>query len=190
MKKNISLLLFILFSYQLSSQNLSSAEPNWDAERQLMSLAAEGNAIPQGILTTADNSKISTDEFKGSYIVIDFWATWCAPCIEEAPIFKRLAEKYKEANVKFISISLDEDFDSWKTFITKRVWSENQYWFGMKEGDPFLSLAYREAKIADKSMVLISIPKYLIISPTGVILNNSNIRPSRPNFEKELLKYL
>jgi thiol-disulfide isomerase/thioredoxin len=155
-----------------------------------MSLASEGNIIPEGILTTTDNSEISIAEFRGYYIVIDFWATWCAPCIEEAPIFKRLAVKFKEANVKFISISLDEDYESWKTFITKRNWSENQYWFGMKPGNSFLSLAYREAKLAGKSMVLISLPKYLIISPTGVILNNSNIRPSKPGFEKELLKYL
>ena len=190
MKQIIGLLLFLVFSHQLSSQNPNPTEPDWEAERQLMSLAAEGNTIPQGILTQPDNSKIAIDEFRGNYIVIDFWATWCAPCIEEAPIFKRLAEKYKEANVKFISISLDQDFESWQTFLTKRDWLENNYWFGMKSDDPFLSLAYREAKLANKSMVLISLPKYVIISPTGVILNNSNIRPSKPNFEKELLKYL
>jgi len=182
-------ILFLFLAYSLFSQ-IPSSDNDWEAERKLMSLAAEGNDIPQGILTTSSNTKISIDEFKGNYIVIDFWATWCAPCIEEAPLYKRLAEKYKEANVKFISVSLDEDFDTWKNFIQKKEWSQNQYWFGMQFGDPFLSLAYRDVKMGGKNMVLISIPKYVIISPTGEILNNSNLRPSKPDFEQELLKYL
>ena len=182
-------LLFLTLSYQLFSQ-IPSSDNDWKAERELMSFAAEGNDIPKGTLTTPSNTKISTDELKGNYIVIDFWATWCAPCIAEAPIFKRLADKYKEANVKFISISLDEDFDTWKNFIQKKEWSQDQYWFGMQPGDPFLSLAYNEVKMGGKNMVLISIPKYVIISPTGKILNNSDLRPSQPSFEQELLKHL
>ena len=163
---------------------------NFDAEREKMNLAKEGKIVSDGILTMLDDSQVSISDFRGSYLVIDFWATWCAPCIEEAPIYKRIAKKYKDKNVKFISISLDQDIGSWKEFITNRKWGEDQYWFGKKDDEPFLSLAYSETKLKDKTWVVIAIPKYIIISPTGEILSNSRIRPSKPDFEEELQKYL
>ena len=163
---------------------------NFDAEREKMSLATEGKTVSDGILTLLDDSQVSISDFRGSYLVIDFWATWCAPCIEEAPIYKRIAAKYEDKNVKFISISLDQDIDSWKKFVIKRKWDGDHYWFGNNTDDPFLSLAYSETKLKDKTLVVITLPKYIIISPTGEILSNSGIRPSKPNFQKELQKYL
>lgn len=190
MKKIIVLVFFLLSVTSSIAQIEDLPEMNFDAEREKMSLGAEGKTVSDGVLTAPDNSQLSISDFQGSYLVIDLWATWCAPCIEEAPLYKQMAEKYKDKNVKFISISIDEDIDSWKSFISNRKWDKDQYWFGNKKDDPFLSLAFSEINIKDKTFVGITIPKYIIISPTGEILSNSGIRPSRPNFEEELQKYL
>jgi len=47
------------------------------------------------------------DDFKDTVFLIDFWATWCAPCIESIPHLNSLVEKYKDRNVKFISITYE-----------------------------------------------------------------------------------
>ncbi len=188
MKTQIFIILFLVRGILIWAQDFPGM--NFDAERKLMSLAAEGNMVVHGILTAPDDTRTPIEDFRGSYLVIDFWATWCAPCLEEAPIYKQLADKYRDANIRFISISLDDDMDSWKEFIEKKDWREEQYWFGMKKEDPFMSLAYSETKMKDYSLVVIALPKYVIISPEGKILRNARLRPSEPNFEEELQKLL
>ncbi|MFN2439664.1 MAG: TlpA family protein disulfide reductase, partial [Chitinophagaceae bacterium] len=52
---------------------------------------------------------------RGRYVVIDVWATWCAPCKKEAPYFNRFAEQYTSESVAFASLSVDENKNAWKS---------------------------------------------------------------------------
>ena len=54
---------------------------------------------------------VSADTLKGKVLVIDFWATWCGPCIAEMPKMKELYAQYKERGVEFVGISLDNPED-------------------------------------------------------------------------------
>jgi thiol-disulfide isomerase/thioredoxin len=69
--------------------------------------------------------KYSLDDFKGNYIYIDAWATWCGPCLKQIPYMKQLEEKYKDAPIKFVSISLDaeSDKDKWQKFVVENQMS-------------------------------------------------------------------
>lgn len=54
-----------------------------------------------------DGSAQSLGRFQGKWIVVNFWATWCAPCREEMPTFSRLQRRWAQANVQFVGISDD-----------------------------------------------------------------------------------
>lgn len=54
------------------------------------------------------NTEHRLDEWKGKILVVNFWATWCPPCRKEIPAFNRVQQKYKDRNVQFIGIALDD----------------------------------------------------------------------------------
>lgn len=66
------------------------------------------------------NNPFSLHHFKGKkYILIDFWASWCAPCREEIPFLKMIYDKYKNQDFEIVSISIDDDLDKWRNAIKK-----------------------------------------------------------------------
>lgn len=161
-----------------------------DEKRVRMEIAKVGNLAPVANILDQDSIIISTEVFKGKLLIIDFWATWCSPCISEIPKFKDLEKKYESDKVEFITVSIDDPVSFWKDYITENNWETNNYWFGTKESHPFFSYMYSEMEVEDKSVVLISLPKYVIISPKGKILNNQAAKPSDPEFEKEIALHI
>lgn len=82
---------------------------------------------------TIDGDSISLDKMEGKVILLDFWATWCGPCIPEIPNLKMLSEKYDEAEFEIISISLDQEKEvliemieekemDWKQLYQEKTW--------------------------------------------------------------------
>ncbi len=76
----------------------------------------EGNLFikkgqPSPVFSAADylGNIISLKELKGKYILLDFWATWCAPCIEKIPEIKKIRETYPANKLEIISVSYDKD---------------------------------------------------------------------------------
>ncbi|WP_405205706.1 TlpA family protein disulfide reductase [Aquimarina sp. LLG6339-5] len=159
-------------------------------EEEKINIAAEGNQINNSKIANIDSLLIDTKSFRGKLLVIDFWATWCSPCIKEAPLFKKLAKKYKNKNVEFISISIDSEFSHWKNYILEANWEGNNYWYGDFNQEPFSYLLYSKFTVKNEEIIGISLPKYVIISPNGEILSNSDLRPSKPGLEMEIKKHL
>lgn len=66
------------------------------------------HAILRSRLTTLDGAATTLDGFRGRILVINYWATWCAPCREEIPVFVRLQQEFAGNGVQFIGIAVDQ----------------------------------------------------------------------------------
>lgn len=80
-------------------------------------------------------SPVSIEGLKGKVVVIDFWATWCGPCIAEMPKMKSLYAEYKDKGVEFIGVSLDQPkekggLDKLKDYVAKNEVQWPQYYQG------------------------------------------------------------
>ncbi|MFD2528915.1 MULTISPECIES: TlpA family protein disulfide reductase [Polaribacter] len=130
--------------------------------------------------------KKSLDSFKGKFVYIDVWATWCGPCIQQIPYLKSLEKEYHGKNIEFISISTDEYRRSggsweaaekkWKDFVKAKQLSGVQLWAGK---DISFQQEYQ----------INSIPRFILIDPQGKIVNSDAPRPSEPRL-KELFTSL
>ena len=64
-------------------------------------------AIPTTLIEDSTGHLISLAKFKGNWVLINFWATWCAPCVDELPSINRLKKNIKNPNFKVLLISID-----------------------------------------------------------------------------------
>ena len=72
-------------------------------------------------LTLRDMNGVAVNlaDFKGRPLMLNFWATWCPPCLEEIPYFVELAEKYKDDGLVILGISTDDTAEQVKPFATQ-----------------------------------------------------------------------
>jgi len=102
-----------------------------DAQRALLFAVhpelARARMAPPFAVTTTDGQKLSLDELRGKVVLMDFWATWCGPCREALPHMKELAKKFDGQPLIVLSVSLDDDEQKWKEFISKNEMSWPQY---------------------------------------------------------------
>ena len=126
----------------------------------------------------------SLDDFKGNFVYVDVWATWCAPCIAEIPYLKKLEKEYKNKNIKFVSISADEPRRSggsweaaekkWKDFVKQKNLKGVQLWAGR-------DISFMQAYEVN------AFPRFILIDDKGLVRAFNAPRPSDPAL-KTLLK--
>ncbi len=118
-----------------------------------------GNALPDFSLKLMDGTPITRDDLKGHWTLIDFWATWCGPCVGEMPNLKAAWEKFHPRGFEILSISLDatpEDVEKFRKGEWKMPWK-----------NVFLEGGFQSETARD--FELFGIPKPLLISPDGKI---------------------
>jgi thiol-disulfide isomerase/thioredoxin len=82
-------------------------------------VVVEGDTSP-GFTITADNGRAVTVPHLGAkLLVLNFWASWCAPCIEETPSLSKLAERYADKGLVVLGISVDQSEKAYRTFLDK-----------------------------------------------------------------------
>jgi peroxiredoxin len=75
-----------------------------------------GSAAPDFTVQDADR-KVSLNELKGKIVVLNFWATWCPPCIEEMPSLVRMQQQLRPKGVEVLAISIDVDEAAYHKFV-------------------------------------------------------------------------
>jgi cytochrome c biogenesis protein CcmG/thiol:disulfide interchange protein DsbE len=75
-----------------------------------------GTAAPDFVVQDADR-KITLSELHGKVVVLNFWATWCAPCVEEMPSLVQLQQRFKDKGVTVVGISIDVDGNAYHKFL-------------------------------------------------------------------------
>ena len=84
-----------------------------------------GQEAPDIVLTSIDGKELRLSSLRGKMVLIDFWASWCAPCRRENPIIVETYHKYKDASFKngegftIFSISMDMNQTAWKNAVAK-----------------------------------------------------------------------
>jgi len=78
---------------------------------------SDGAGAPVFNLPDTDGKMVSLKDFKGKYVLIDFWASWCGPCKGEVPFLKEAHQKYKKKDLVVISISSDKKKEAWLSAI-------------------------------------------------------------------------
>lgn len=79
-----------------------------------------GDSAPGFEVTTDNGKKISLDNFGGKVLVLNFWATWCPPCLSELPSLNAMAKELQGSGVVVLGISVDKDKAAYEKFL-KRV---------------------------------------------------------------------
>ena len=78
-----------------------------------------GQPAPDFTLHDLDGQPVSLSQFKGQVVLLDFWASWCGPCITDLPDLRRIKEKAADQPLVFLNLSLDTDEAAWREAVDK-----------------------------------------------------------------------
>ena len=110
------------------------------------------SALPDIIFQDTNGRFLHLSGQKGKVVFLNFWATWCPPCIAEMPSINRLYEKLKSnKNIVFIIVDADHDFSKSRPFMAKRHFTMPLYQAASKIPESFLSNAIPTTTIIDRS---------------------------------------
>lgn len=136
-----------------------------------------GSLFPNVFFEDTDGNQVTPDEFHGELVYIDFWATWCKPCIAEIPYLEILQETFHHDPIRFVSISIDReaDHDKWLDFVTDHHMKGSQLWINQKQGE-----------MLKEALNIHAIPHFVLLDTEGKILQAKAPRPS----EKKIIDLL
>lgn len=120
-----------------------------------------------------EGKEVSLADFRGKYVYIDLWATWCGPCNAEIPHLEKLEKQFEGRNICFISISSDQDREAWVKFVKNRKLGGIQLHMG--DDRKFM-----------KEICCYGIPHFLLIDRNGNFIDANMSRPSDPKTVKVL----
>jgi thiol-disulfide isomerase/thioredoxin len=91
---------------------------------------ARSRMAPPFSATTIDGQRISLDSLAGKVVLIDFWATWCPPCVAALPHIREIARQFEGQPLVIVSVSFDSDDAKWREFVAKN----GMTWVQIRDG--------------------------------------------------------
>jgi peroxiredoxin len=118
---------------------------------------ARKKIVPDFELTTLAGDYLTAEDLRGKVLLLDFWGTWCPPCVASVPSLRSLSHRLKDDPFQLVSISTDQDEKVLREFVAKNQMDWPQIW---DQGQAFT----RQCGIH-------SFPTYVLVSPDGEILH-------------------
>lgn len=136
-----------------------------------------GNKMPDFGLNDKDGKEIRISDFKGQYVLIDFWASWCGPCRAENPNVVAAYNEHKDDNFTILGVSLDQDKDKWLAAIEK----DQLTWSHISDLKGWNNAMAEEFGVK-------SIPFSVLLDPNGIVLKKNLREEELRSFLDETLK--
>jgi len=128
----------------------------------------KGESVPNFEAKDTLGNVVKLSDYRGKYVVLDFWATWCKDCRHEMPFLKQLYKDYQNSSingtpVQWIGYSFDIDADAWKNILRKEqlAWPQVSTLKSTREDPTF------------KSFGLHWIPAFYLVSPDGKVVGSA-----------------
>jgi len=140
--------------------------------------ATQGHMAPDFKLTDLTGKPLTLSEYKGKVVFLDFWATWCPPCVMSTPEVEKIVADYKAKDVVVLSISLDQNEEALRQFVQARN-IENRVALAGPGG-------------VDQLYNVHAIPQFFIVDQKGYVANAwEGFNPAFPGqWRKELDRLL
>lgn len=144
--------------------------PEWQNSKMGKQLASDiealhkttiGKSAPAFSLPDQNGKTISLSQFKGKYVLVDFWASWCMPCRAENPNVVKAYDQYHPKGLEILGVSLDDN--NYKTAWTEAIRQDGLVWTQVNDFKGFRSEAAQRYAVK-------SIPQNFLIDPKGVIV--------------------
>lgn len=148
------------------------------SEFEKIGATAPGQPAPDFTLEDINGNLVSMSDFKGKVVYLDFWATWCGPCMRQMPYMKELKGRMEGKDVVFLYISVDEDPEAWRKTVAER-----------EIGGIHLNVPGRQHPVP-VSYAVRGIPKFMLIGRDGTIIDNVPPRPNNPAIDQAILSAL
>ena len=148
------ILTFLILISGLAFTKVTSMKPRISVVLNGLEALHNKPAPPFNFYSLVDDSKKNISDYKGKVVLLNYWATWCAPCIKEMPELNRLQSKYQDQGLTVIALS-DEDkerllkFASKNPFIVTAAYSNEFNWADIQSERPMTFLINREGIIVD-----------------------------------------
>jgi thiol-disulfide isomerase/thioredoxin len=154
-----------------------------DGKRYKGKKVKTGKTVPKFAFPSLNDSLITytNNEYKGKIYLIDFWATWCAPCVRERPLLKKLYDRFSKDQVEILSVSFDFDKERLLGFLEKNE---------MPWAQAFAGTWSNQLKIFDEFEVGGSLPVLLLIERDGKIAHLSGGITGTKEIESKISKAL
>jgi thiol-disulfide isomerase/thioredoxin len=165
-------MLLIEFLPTISQSNM---QQQLLAQHFLLKSLNRGKPAPDFFTAALNKDSFSLRDFKGRYVIIDVWATWCGPCKVQSPNFERIAEQYTSPDVAFVALSIDDDKWKWQNEAGEKSFR-------------VLQLHSNDKNLFRKAYGIEYIPRYIFLGPDGKIINAQMPEPGDPSFEDILRK--